>query len=194
MRHDRGPVGRNLATAIREAAGWAAPIGLSINLSAVDLCRSSTPLTILSLCRHYGFDPGRLELEVTETSVLSDFDVARDQLELLRRSGIRVSLDDFGSGFASISYLKEITFDRVKIDGELIADIITSAKARRLVQGILQLCSAINVPTTAEKVECNDQLAVLVGLGCDRLQGYLLGHPVSANAARRLAGIRLKAA
>jgi EAL domain-containing protein (putative c-di-GMP-specific phosphodiesterase class I) len=149
---------------------------------------------IMSLCNRYGFDPRRLEVEVTETSVLSDFNVARSQLDLLRKSGIRVVLDDFGSGYASISYLKEITFDRVKLDGELIADIIQSPKARRLVQGILQLCAAISVPITAEKVESEDQLAVLVGLGCDRLQGYLLSRPVSSSAARALAGGRREAA
>jgi diguanylate cyclase (GGDEF)-like protein len=174
------------STAISEAAGWAPSIGLSINLSAIDLCRPSTPLTIMSLCNRYGFDPSRLEVEVTETSVLSDFDAADEQLKLLRKSGIRVVLDDFGSGFASISYLKQITFDRVKIDGELVSNIIASPKARRLVQGILQLCSAIDVPTTAERVETEDQLAVLVGLGCDRLQGYLLSRPISASAAREL--------
>lgn len=173
--------------AIAEAATWPAPIGLSINLSAVDLCRPGTPLTIMALCNLYGFDPRRLEVEVTETAVLSDFDAARDQLELLRRTGIRVALDDFGSGFASISYLKEITFDRVKIDGELVDNIIQSPRSRRLVQGILQLCSAIDMPTTAEKVETEEQLAVLAGLGCDRLQGYLLSRPVSASAARALA-------
>jgi diguanylate cyclase (GGDEF)-like protein len=182
------------SAAIMEAAGWTAPLGLSINLSGIDLCRPSTPLMIMSLCKRYGFDPRRLEVEVTETSVLSDFNVARSQLDLLRKSGIRVVLDDFGSGYASISYLKEITFDRVKLDGELIADIIQSPKARRLVQGILQLCAAISVPITAEKVESEDQLAVLVGLGCDRLQGYLLSRPVSPSAARALAGGRREAA
>jgi diguanylate cyclase (GGDEF)-like protein len=182
------------SAAIGEAAGWAAPLGLSINMSGIDLCRPSTPLMIMSLCSGYGFDPTRLEVEVTETSVLSDFDVARSQLDLLREVGIRVVLDDFGSGYASISYLKEITFDRVKLDGELIGDIIQSPKARRLVQGILQLCAAIGVPITAEKVETEDQLAVLVGLGCDRLQGYLLSRPVSSTAARALATVRRQVA
>jgi diguanylate cyclase (GGDEF)-like protein len=182
------------ATAIEQATSWAAPTRLALNMSGADLCRPSTPFTIVSMCDHYGFDPSRLEVEVTETSVLSDFNVARAQIDLLRERGIRVALDDFGSGFASISYLKEITFDRVKIDGELIADIIHSPKARRLVQGILQLCSAISVPVTAEKIETEEQLAILVGLGCDRLQGYLLSRPVSAHAAQRLTTARLKVA
>lgn len=180
--------------AIRAATSWDPAIGLSINLSGVDLSRPSTPLMILSLCKRYGFDPGRLEVEVTETSLLSDFDTAREQLDLLRKTGIRVALDDFGSGFASITYLQQIKFDRVKIDGELIADIIHSRDARRLVQGIIQLCSAIGAPSTAEKVECKDQVAVLGGLGCDRLQGYYLCPPVSKEKARELANIRKLAA
>jgi len=180
--------------AIREAAGWDSQIGLSINLSGVDLSRASTPLMILSLCNRYGFDPGRLEVEVTETSLLSDFDTARERLDLLRKTGIRIALDDFGSGFASITYLQKIKFDRVKIDGALIADIIHSQDARRLVQGIIQLCSAIGARSTAEKVECKDQVAVLGGLGCDRLQGYFLCPPVTADKARELANIRELAA
>ncbi|WP_417613165.1 putative bifunctional diguanylate cyclase/phosphodiesterase [Parasphingorhabdus sp.] len=180
--------------AIREATGWDPAIGLSINLSGVDLSRASTPLMILSLCNRYGFDPARLEVEVTETSLLSDFDTAREQLDLLRKTGIRIALDDFGSGFASITYLQQIKFDRVKIDGELIADIIHSRDARRLVQGIIQLCSAIGAPSTAEKVEGKDQVAVLGGLGCDRLQGYYLSPPVSKDKARDLANSQKLAA
>lgn len=175
------------ATAIEEASSWPLPISLSVNLSAVELSQPSTPLAIMSLCHKHNFDPKRLELEVTETSVLSDFDMARQQLELLRKVGIKIVLDDFGSGYASITYLKEITFDRVKIDGELISDIIHSPKARRLLQGILQLCSAVGLPATAEKVECDRQLAILTGLGCSRIQGYLLGRPLSAAAASRIA-------
>ena len=180
--------------AIREATGWDPAIGLSINLSGVDLSRASTPLMILSLCNRHGFDPRRLEVEVTETSLLSDFDTAREQLDLLRKTGIRVALDDFGSGFACITYLQQIKFDRVKIDGELIADIIHSRDARRLVQGIIQLCSAIGAPSTAEKVECKDQVAVLGGLGCDRLQGYYLSPPITKDKAQELANSQKLAA
>lgn len=176
--------------AIRDAACWPSPTGLSINLSGVDICRSSTTLMILSLCHRHRFDPRRLEVEVTETSLLSDFDMARDQLDALRKSGIRIALDDFGSGFASISYLKEMRFDRVKIDGELISNIMASREARRLVQGILQLCSAIDMPVTAEKVETEGQCEFLAGLGCDRLQGYYLGPPVIASSAREIANFR----
>lgn len=182
------------AAAIKEASHWPSQIGLSINLSAVELSQPSTPLAIMALCHLHSFDPTRLEVEVTETSVLADFEVARQQLELLRKTGIQVALDDFGSGYASITYLKEITFDRVKIDGELISDIIQSPKARRLVQGILQLCGAVGLPATAEKVECERQLAILVGLGCSRLQGYLLGRPMDAAAARKLAAGMKRAA
>ncbi|TPG15777.1 EAL domain-containing protein [Sphingomonas koreensis] len=175
------------AAAINQASRWPPTTCLSINLSAVELSQPSTPLKIMAICDAYGFDPRRLEVEVTETAVLADFEIARQQLDLLRQTGIKVVLDDFGAGFASITYLKEISFDRLKIDGELITEIITSEKARRLVQGILQLCSAVGVPATAEKVECERQRAVLEGLGCDRLQGYLLSRPLDAAAAEHFA-------
>jgi EAL domain-containing protein (putative c-di-GMP-specific phosphodiesterase class I) len=177
------------ATAIQDAAHWPSSIGLSLNLSAVELSHPTTPLTIMSLCHRHGFDPGRLEVEVTETTVLADFDVARQQLELLRNTGVRIVLDDFGAGYASISYLKEIAFDRVKIDGELITDIERSDKARRLLQGLLQLCSAVGLPATAEKVEHEKQRTLLTFLGCDRLQGYLLGCPINADAVKELTAI-----
>ena len=173
---------RIFATAIEEAAGWDESIGLSINLSAVQLSQPSTPLAIASLCHRYGFDPRRLEVEVTETSVLADFTVARQQLDLLREIGIRLALDDFGAGYASIAYLKEITFDRIKIDGELVDNIAHSVDAARLLHGVLQLCSAVGARVTAEKVETEEQAAILTGFGCDRLQGYLLGRPITAGA------------
>ena len=174
------------AAAIEEAAGWDASIGLSINLSAVQLCQPSTPLAIMSLCRHHGFDPRRLEVEVTETSVLADYAIARQQLASLRDAGVRIALDDFGAGFASVSYLKEITFDRIKIDGELVDNIAHSVEASRLLHGVLQLCSAVGAQVTAEKVETEQQAAILTGFGCERLQGYLLGRPVPASVAREL--------
>ncbi|WP_244655103.1 EAL domain-containing protein, partial [Sphingomonas sp. CFBP 13733] len=83
----------------------------------------------MSLCLRHRFDPRRLEVEVTETSVLADFGVARQHLASLRAAGVRIALDDFGAGFASVSYLKEITFDRIKIDGELVDNIAHSAGA-----------------------------------------------------------------
>jgi diguanylate cyclase (GGDEF)-like protein len=174
------------AAAIEEAAGWNASIGLSINLSAVQLCQPSTPLAIMSLCRRHGFDPRRLEVEVTETSVLADYAIARQQLASLRDAGVRIALDDFGAGFASVSYLKEINFDRIKIDGELVDNIAHSARAARLLHGVLQLCSAVGAEVTAEKVETEQQAAILTGFGCERLQGYLLGRPLQASAVREL--------
>ena len=174
------------AAAIEEAASWDASIGLSINLSAVQLCQPSIPLSILFLCRRHNFDPRRLEVEVTETSVLADFGIARQHLASLRDAGVLIALDDFGAGFASVSYLKELTFDRVKIDGELVDNIAHSAGAARLLHGVLQLCSAVGAQVTAEKVETEQQAAILTGFGCERLQGYLLGRPMPASAAREL--------
>ncbi|WP_420381076.1 EAL domain-containing protein [Novosphingobium sp.] len=81
-----------------------------------------------------------------------------------------------------MAYLKEITFDRIKIDGELVDNIAHSVDAARLLHGVLQLCSAVGARVTAEKVETEEQAAILTGFGCDRLQGYLLGRPITAGA------------
>lgn len=177
---------RLFAEAIHEAATWPSTIGLSLNLSGVQLSNPTTMLMIMSLLHRHGVDPRRLEIEVTETSLLADFEAAREQLGLLQATGIQVVLDDFGSGYASIAYLKRIPFQRVKIDGELIADIVTSAQARHLLEGTLLLCRAIGAPATAERIESEAQLQILRDLGCDRVQGYLLGRPGDRDATRSL--------
>jgi diguanylate cyclase (GGDEF)-like protein len=177
---------RIFATAIAEATYWPAQIGLSLNLSGVHLCDFNTPLMIMSLLKRHGLSPDRLEIEITETSMLTDFGAARKILGLLRATGIRIVLDDFGAGYASIGYLKEIAFDRVKIDGEIISDIVGSHRAKVLLDGILRLCAATGIPATAEKVETEEQLLILQELGCDRVQGYLLGRPLEIMGTRRL--------
>jgi diguanylate cyclase (GGDEF)-like protein len=173
--------------AVAQAARWPAHIRLSLNLSAVQLADPATPLMIMSLLDRHGLPAGRLEMEVTETSVMTDFTAARTILNLLREAGVRIVLDDFGAGYASIGYLKEIVFDGVKIDGDLIAGIVESPRVRSLLDGILHLCRAIGVRTTAEKVETDAEFQLLRQLGCDRLQGYLLGKPADEETTLRIA-------
>lgn len=183
---------RLFAVAIAEAAWWPADVGLSLNLSAVDLSDSQTGNVILSLLERSNFDPRRLEVEVTETSILKDFDIARRVLETLRARGVEIVLDDFGAGFASIGYLKEITFDRIKIDGEIVSNIVECSRSRQLLDGILRLCTATGTPATAEKIEHEAQMTILTAFGCDRVQGYLLGRPADAQTTRSLLGASTK--
>ncbi len=172
-----------LALALRAAAEWPGNIGLSFNLSAAELSSTSLAVRILGMVVDHGFDPGRLSIEVTETALLSDFDAARSVLTALRKGGVRILLDDFGAGYASIGYLREIQFDGIKLDGSLITLLMESPAAHDLLIGVLNLCSAIGAPATAEMVESAAQHDLLRALGVDKLQGYFLSPPLTPDAA-----------
>jgi EAL domain-containing protein (putative c-di-GMP-specific phosphodiesterase class I) len=113
-----------------------------------------------------GLDPVRLQIEVTETSLLVDFEAARRNLTILRNAGARIVLDDFGAGFASISYLREINFDAIKLDGALVTAAAETQTASRLLKGVLELCASLGVPCVAEHVEDERQLDLLRRLNC----------------------------
>jgi diguanylate cyclase (GGDEF)-like protein len=181
-----------LAQAAAEAARWAAAVRLSFNVSAVQLCTTGSAGRILALLDRAGLAPSRLQVEVTETALLADFEVARENLQALRSAGARIVLDDFGAGHASISYLREMQFDGVKLDGALIANVSDSLRSRRLLKGVLNLCDALGLPSVAEHIETEEQLHLLRELGCREGQGYLLSPPLHAEAAAALASPKLK--
>lgn len=176
-----------LAKAASQAVRWADAVMLSFNLSAVQLCSAGSSERILAILDEAGMDPRRLQVEVTETALLVDFGVARDNLKALRAAGARILLDDFGAGHASISYLSEMRFDGVKLDGSLIAGIADSLRGRRLLKGVIDLCESLGLPCVAEHVETEDQLALLREFGCRDGQGYLLSKPLEAAAAALVA-------
>jgi predicted signal transduction protein with EAL and GGDEF domain len=180
-----------LALAVAEAARWASAVRLSFNVSAVQLCTAGSAERILAVLRERDLDPGRLQVEVTETALLADFETARDNLTALRGAGARIVLDDFGAGHASISYLREMQFDGVKLDGALIATVAESLRSRRLLKGVLNLCDALGLPSVAEHIETEDQLRLLRELGCREGQGFLLSPPLHAEAAAALAAPKL---
>lgn len=186
------PISDKLLTqAAAEAGRWAAAVRLSFNVSAVQLCTTGSAVRILGLLDRAGLAPDRLQVEVTETALLADFEVARENLQTLRGAGARIVLDDFGAGHASISYLREMQFDGVKLDGALIASVADSLRSRRLLKGVLDLCSALGLPSVAEHIETDEQLRLLRELGCREGQGYLLSPPLHAEAAAALAAPKL---
>jgi diguanylate cyclase (GGDEF)-like protein len=175
-----------LGRAAVEAAHWPDAVRLSFNLSAVQLCSASSAARILKTVASAGLDPSRLQLEVTETALLVDFDSARGNLRLLREAGAQIILDDFGAGYASISYLREIDFDAIKLDGSLVVAAPGSRPAMRLLRGVVDLCASIGVPCVAEHVETEAQLDLLRRLNCRYGQGFLLSPPLRSEAAREL--------
>jgi predicted signal transduction protein with EAL and GGDEF domain len=176
-----------LGKAVLEAGNWPEMIRLSFNLSAVQLCTVGSAERILSILETNGMSPSRLQIEVTETALLVDFTVARDNLDALRAAGARVVLDDFGAGHASISYLREMRFDGIKLDGSLIAQGADSLRSRRLLKGVVQLCASLGLPCVAEHIETDDQLELLRELKCRDGQGFLLSPPLEAGEALTLA-------
>ena len=172
-----------LSMALAAAAAWPKSVGLSFNLSAAELNSPSIASRILTMVTEHEFEPGRLAIEVTETALLGDFAAARCALSALQSGGVRILLDDFGAGYASIGYLREIQFDGIKLDGSLIASLIESPAAHDLLVGVLHLCRAIGAPVTAEMVESAGQHDLLRDLGVQKLQGHFLSRALTADEA-----------
>lgn len=180
-----------LSRAASEAVRWPASIRLSFNLSAVQLCSEASAQRILDTVRAVGLDSSRLQMEVTETALLGDFDAARRNLSVLRDAGVRLVLDDFGAGYASISYLREMKFEAVKLDGSLVAAATADRGGLQLLKGVLDLCRAVGLPCVAEHVESEHQVAALRLLGCQFGQGYWLARPMDAVQARDVASAKV---
>lgn len=166
---------------------WPKEVRLAFNLSAIQLCSAGSAGTVLSSLRNAGIAPERLQVEVTETALLADFERARDNLTTLREAGATIVLDDFGAGFASIGYLKELSFDQIKLDGGLVTAAQHSVDGKRLLRAVIGLCHILGVSSVAEHVESKELLALVMELGCTAAQGFWLERPLDA---KDLAAVR----
>lgn len=172
--------------AIAEAMYWHPAVRLSFNLSAVQLCSGGTAQRIIGALNAAGCPGERLQVEVTETALLADFQTARDNLSALRSVGAAIALDDFGAGYASIGYLREIQFDQIKLDGTLVTAGVENRQGERLLGAVVGLCQALGVSTIGEHVENEEQLNLLLKLGCRFGQGFWLHPPLSSRDVREL--------
>lgn len=125
-----------------------------------------------------GLEPHRLELELTESTLLENTELSLSQLQQLRAHGVRLAIDDFGTGYSSLGYLRCFPFERIKIDRSFIVDLSPSGQARAIIQAIIDLAHALGMSVTAEGVETPEQLVMLQADGCDEVQGYLLARPM----------------
>ena len=176
-----------LRRAAATARQWPDSVRLSFNLSCVQLCSPGIAAQVLAIIAEEGIKPDRLQIEVTETALLADFVLARRTLSRLHHAGVRMVLDDFGAGYASISYLREMSFDAIKLDGSLISSITEVGSGLPLLQGVLALCRAMGLPCVAEHIETQTQLELLRRLGCRYGQGYHLAPPMDSAEAEQLA-------
>lgn len=169
-----------LRTSVAHAKNWP-DLALSVNVSPVQLCNPEFAAEVISVLRELDFDPKRLTLEITEGVLMTNPDQARRSIDQLKRVGIKFALDDFGCGYASIGALRQFGFDRMKIDRSLVSALDEGAKGADVLRATISLATALQIPVTAEGIENSRQAAILRDAGCDQLQGYLIGKPMSAH-------------
>ena len=178
-----GPLSQLVLRKATEAArNWPQDLFLSFNLSPSQLVDQNTGLHILAILDRTGFDPRRLEIEITETGLMSDPVSAEKIVNDLRRVGIRVSLDDFGTGQSSLGRLREFHFDKLKIDRAFVSSILDDRPSEHIIRAILAMCDGLGMDVVAEGIEEEAQADRLVQFGCAGGQGYLFGKPVDADA------------
>jgi diguanylate cyclase (GGDEF)-like protein len=172
-----------LARALDDAADWKARglgVPVAINLFAPTLGSLDLPTKIADALAARGLGPGDLTVEITEDLFLDDFDRSRTVLERLRAHGVRIAIDDFGSGYSALCYLRDLPIDELKLDKQFIAPILMDAKARAVVRAVVDLAHVLGVTTVAEGVENADTASRLREYGCDVVQGFHYSPPVGA--------------
>src|SRR6266566_2268510 len=166
-----------LREACREAASWSKPMQIAVNLSPAQFMHGDVVSLVHSILLETGLAPGRLELEITEGVLIEDFDRGLALLRRLKALGVRISMDDFGSGYSSLSYLQAFPFDKIKVDRTFVINLGRNPQSAAIVRAVIDLGHGLNMSIVAEGVETLDQLGFLANEGCDAVQGYLLGKP-----------------
>jgi diguanylate cyclase len=183
------PLGRwVLETACAEAAKWARPAHLNVNLSPLQFRQADLPQQVADVLSRTGLPASRLGLEVTEGLLLDESDLVMQTMRALQEQGIRIMLDDFGTAYANMNYLRRFPFNGLKIDKSFIRGLYNDEITLAIVQAILSLAERLNLAVVAEGVETERELNVLRKLNCRFIQGYLTGRPADgqqANASLR---------
>jgi len=176
-----------LRTACTTAAAWPGSLSISVNLSPVQFRHPNLLGSIVSALANANLSPSRLELEITEGALLEDTDTVLEKLRKIKSLGIKVSMDDFGTGYSSLSYLQKFPFDKIKIDQSFVRSINTNSDSAAIVRAVTALGQSLGMVTIAEGVETPEQLEHIARDGCQQVQGYLTGRPLTEGAAKSLA-------
>jgi diguanylate cyclase (GGDEF)-like protein/PAS domain S-box-containing protein len=177
-----------LREACREAASWPLPRQIAVNLSPAQFMHGDLVGLVHSILLETGLAPDRLELEITEGVLIEDFDRGLALLRRLKALGVRISMDDFGSGYSSLSYLQAFPFDKIKIDRAFVMNLGRSPQSAAIVRAVIDLGHGLEMSIVAEGVETQDQLSFLADEGCDSVQGYFLGKPAPIGQYAALVG------
>lgn len=175
-----------LRRACRAAAAWPSDIFVACNLSPLQLRDRDLPATVQSILIETGLPAHRLELEITESALVGDIDLAQDLLGKLKALGVRLALDDFGTGYSSLRHLQLLPIDKLKIDAGFVRAMVSDVESRKIVAAVIGLSHSLGLVTVAEGVEDEGTAALLRDFGCDVGQGWLYGRPAPAEAVGAL--------
>lgn len=167
---------REACRAVRDLDG----LPVAVNLSPIQLLDERLVERIQVILAETGLPPTRLEVEITEGYLIQQPDRAAEVLRRLRALGVKVSLDDFGSGFASLGYLRRFRLDKIKLDRSFIQSVAVDPQARRITNAVVELGRALDIPVTAEGVETEEQARLVRAAGCELQQGFFYSRPMSA--------------
>jgi diguanylate cyclase (GGDEF)-like protein/PAS domain S-box-containing protein len=166
-----------LREACREAASWPRHLQIAVNLSPAQFMHGDLVGLVHSILLETGLTPGRLELEITEGVLIDDFERGLLLLRRLKALGVRIAMDDFGSGYSSLTYLQAFPFDKIKIDRAFVMNLGRNQQSSAIIRSVIGLGHGLDISIVAEGVETQDQLSFLAVEACDQIQGYLLGKP-----------------
>jgi predicted signal transduction protein with EAL and GGDEF domain len=179
-----------LREACREAMTWPASFRIAVNLSPAQLRSHTLVQSVLDALHESGLEPGRLELEITETAWLHNDEATARTLHELHELGIKISMDDFGTGYASLSNLHRFPFDKIKIDRSFVENMKHHDDAAAIIKAVVWLGNELGITTVAEGVETTEQLAHVRAFGCSEVQGFLFSRPLPAAALREFIAAR----
>ncbi|MEA2757487.1 MAG: diguanylate cyclase [Methylobacteriaceae bacterium] len=166
-----------LREACATAAKWPRPYRIAVNISPVQIAHTDLPTILRDILFETGLAPSRLELEITETTLINDMTRTLHVLRQIKAMGVAIAMDDFGTGYSSLSTLQAFPFDKIKIDRSFVDRLPDNAQAVSIMRAILALGRSLNIPVLAEGIETAEHLRFLREEGCDEGQGFLLGRP-----------------
>jgi EAL domain-containing protein (putative c-di-GMP-specific phosphodiesterase class I) len=181
-----------ITEALREAANWDAKLKISVNISPSQLADGWLAQRVVRILSETAFPAERLVIEVTESSLFADLDLARTIATSLKNQGIRLALDDFGTGFSSLSHIRSLPFDIIKIDRSFVSNIHTKRESAAIIRAVTTLAAALSVPVCVEGIENHEAYNAVSLLGCAIGQGWYFGKPMPAEQVRGLLTLRRK--
>jgi len=178
-----------LRQALLDGKSWDQNITLSVNISPVQLLDPWLAQKLVKLLVETGFPPERLEIEITESSLFENLNLAKSTISSLKNQGISLALDDFGTGYSSLAHLRALPFDRIKIDRSFVSSIVDNSESRAIVSAIASLGEALDLAVVAEGIEDEETREIVTELGCAKGQGFHFSRPLPIQKAELLMGI-----